>query len=254
MNNMSFAALKKLNLTPLSKRVSVVLLLGAVALVAISGILYLWVLLTGFEKASWQYGAWNRFSVALESNIAAWYAGALWLTLAYALAFIGVIADRKRINWFLLSAVAVYAAIDEITVLHEYYFLLGDHIAKLLPFIPVSYTWVLIGIPLALLVLVLSLPLVKILPRGVRNGLFLAGGTFLLGAIVFETIGGHIEILHNYDITWHFMLEVHAEELLEFCGVIFAIAAVLQMAVVDRTATGFHLRFRGYAGAVPQTA
>lgn len=234
-------------LTGLTRALVQTLTIIAVAIVLLSGIFYTLTNAEDFAPTAW-FWLWERFDVAAEVNFASMYGATLWLLLSAITAFVGVLADRKRGNWFFISAVAAYAALDEVTILHEQLYLLGDYIRAYIPLTMVSYTWVIVGVLQAIIVSFFSLPLLVKLPRGVQLGLIVGGTVFLLGAVVMETIGGHIEMHFMGQVTWHLRLEIHLEELFEYLGVIIAIGAVSQMLLVEKTAQSVKLGFRGYRG------
>lgn len=232
-------------LTGLTRALVQTLTIIAVAIVLLSGIFYTLTNAEDFAPTAWLW-LWERFDVAAEVNAAAWYGAVLWLVFSALAAIVGVLADRKRGNWFFISAVAAYAALDEATILHEHLYLLGDYIRSYVPLTIFSYTWAIVGVLLAIIVILVSLPLLVHLPRGVQLGLIVGGIVFLAGAVVLETIGGHIEMHFMGQVTWHLRLEIHFEELFEYLGVIIAIGAVSQMLLVERTAQSVKLGFRGY--------
>ncbi|MEE6295159.1 hypothetical protein [Georgenia wangjunii] len=219
----------------------------ATGIAVISGLLYVAVVLTGFESSPW-HGLHVLVDVAGEHNAATWYASVLWALLALTAVAVGAHAPRLRLSWFFLAAVAVYASIDEYAMLHEKLWVLGDLLTEYLPFDPFSYRWVVAGVVLAVVVAALLAPLALRLPLPVMVGLVAAGFVFLLGAVGVETWGGFVE--RSYEqLTWHLKLLMHLEEWLEMVGVALAIWSVSEMIVWRRTEDGVATAFRGYRGA-----
>jgi hypothetical protein len=221
----------------------------ATAVVAISGLLYVAVVLTGFESSPW-HDLWVLFDVAMEFNVPTWYASALWAMLALVAVVVAAHAPRHRVSWFFLAAVAVYASIDEYAILHERFYVIGGQLSRYLPFDPFSYRWVVAGVAFAAIVAVVLAPLALRLPRSIMVGLIAAGFVFLLGAVGVETWGGFVERSFDGQVTWHLKLLMHLEEWLEKVGVALAIWSVSEMIVWQRTEHGVTTRFRGYR--VPQ--
>lgn len=215
------------------------------AVVVVSGLLYVAVVLTGFESSPW-HELWVLFDIAAEHNAATWLASALWAFLALVAIAVGAHAPRLRASWFFLAVVAVYASIDEFAMLHERFYRIGDRLTPYLPFDPFSYRWVVAAVLFAVVVAVLLAPLALQLPRPIMIGLLAAGFVFLLGAVGVETWGGFVERDFGGQVTWHLKLLMHLEEWLEKVGVALAIWSVAEMLVVRRTEEGVATRFRGY--------
>ncbi|MBG6179308.1 hypothetical protein [Arthrobacter sp. CAN_A1] len=120
----------------------------------------------------------------------------------------------------------VFFSLDETLELHERLDLIGGRIALLLPF-EVGFTWIIPGIAIAAVLVLLLLRLVLSLPPSVRNGIILAGATFVAGAVVVETIGGYW--INNNGMTWHFFALVLIEETLEMAGIALCLASLLHL-------------------------
>lgn len=224
----------------------VVVILGAVStvLVVASGLLYLKMLDTQWADDIWLW-LFQKVDMAGEGNIAATWGAWVWGILALSAALVGFLAQRKRVSWFLLAFIAIYAGFDEATMIHEEFYRFSNLVQSYLPTELFSYSWVMVGVVVAAVFIALLLPLVLALPTRSLVGLMLGGAIFLTGAVVMETVGGHIES-HFGQVTWHLMLAIQIEEFFEYLGVIVVIWAVLRMVVVARDDSGYRVSFRGY--------
>ncbi|MDO5645743.1 MAG: hypothetical protein Q4G21_08685 [Dermabacter sp.] len=234
--------------SPLPHTRWLLLILGGVsALISICSAL-LYVVVARMEERTWRWDwLWGQMFVGEEANVATWWAASLWLMLALVAVAVALVAPRLRLLWFFVALVAVYASVDEATMVHEELYRVGDLLVPLLPFDPFSYTWVVGGIIAIVIVATVLIPLAIRLPRTVLVGLVVAGAMFVLGAVVVETVGGHVQDRVGPE-TWPVLALIHVEEALEYFGVVLAIAAVASMLVPVRTGDGVAVRFRGYRG------
>ncbi len=104
---------------------------------------------------------------------------------------------RPRWPWLLLAAMAGFLGIDEGSEIHEHFTFFTIRSIKDGTLDPNSMRWVFFAwtIPYVLVfgaILGVLIPWLVRLERRVRNGLFLAGSIYLLGAVVTEIIGGHV--------------------------------------------------------------
>lgn len=88
-----------------------------------------------------------------------WYRAGLWLVLGIRAATIAVARPAFRWSWWLLALVSRFASVDECLEVHERLDLPGNLLAERLP-VDIGFTWVVLGMPIALALLrrVLSLP------------------------------------------------------------------------------------------------
>ncbi|MBE0010402.1 MULTISPECIES: hypothetical protein [unclassified Arthrobacter] len=166
------------------------------------------------------------FDVGREINVPTWFSAGLWILTGVVAGYFARKASRFRKSWWLFASVCVFFSLDETLELHERLDLIGGRIALLLPF-EVGFTWVIPGIAIAAVLVLLLLRLVLSLPSSVRNGIILAGATFVTGAVVVETLGGYW--LDANGMTWHFFLMVLVEETLEMAGVALCLASLLHL-------------------------
>lgn len=168
------------------------------------------------------------FDVGREYNMATWYNSGLWLLVGALSAAIAVARSAHRRSWWLLTAVALFASVDEYLEVHERLDLPADRLLERLPF-DLGFSWVLFGAPIALVIGVLLLRLVLALPARARNGLFLGGVLFLLGAIGVESMNGMILAGNDHIVNNAYIYGTMLEELLEMSGVAVAFASLLSL-------------------------
>jgi hypothetical protein len=168
------------------------------------------------------------FDVGREYNMATWYNSGLWLLMGALSGAIAVSRPAHRGAWWLLTAVCLFASVDEYLEVHERLDLPADRLLAHLPF-ELGFSWVLLGAPIALVVGLLLLRLVLALPARVRNGLILGGVLFLLGAIGVESLNGRILAADDHVVTNPFIYGTMLEELLEMSGVAIAFASLVSL-------------------------
>lgn len=168
------------------------------------------------------------FDVGREYNLATWYNSGLWLLMGVLSAAIALARPAHRGAWWLLTAVALFASVDEYLEVHERLDMPGNRIAEHLPFDP-GFTWVLLGAPIALMIGLLLLRLVLSLPARARNGLILGGVLFLLGAIGAESMNGMILAGNGHIVNNAFIYGTMLEEMLEMSGVAVALASLVSL-------------------------
>lgn len=172
------------------------------------------------------------FDVGREYNMATWYNSGLWLVMGVLSAAIALARPVRRRAWWLLTAVALFASVDEYLEVHERLDLPGNRLAEHLP-VDIGFTWVLLGGPIALVIALLLLRLVLSLPARARNGILLGGALFLLGALGVESVNGMILARNDHVVDNAFLYGTMLEELLEMSGVAVAFASLLSLVERD---------------------
>ena len=135
---------------------------------------------------------YNIFSLFIETSIPTLFST---LNLLFSSILLWVIAkytkvtgDKRRYHWLFLSILFLFLALDEGAQIHE---TIGVSISSFFNFSvghPLYYVWV---IPYTALVLIVGLIYLKFLftlPRGIRNGIIVAGMLFLIGALGLEIV------------------------------------------------------------------
>lgn len=181
-----------------------------------------------------------------EASLPTWFSQTNLALLAAALAAVGLILRRRPaepgstspdigrpLAWFVLATVALYLSIDEGAQLHERVNWVFDGTTA--PTGALTWWWV---IPFGLLVLAVAAAFSRFwwrLPVPTRNGLAIAAGLYVAGAIGMEMVGS--EIINGGDGTGRFgggtgyayLAATTVEESLEMLGVIIAIYTVLEL-------------------------
>lgn len=194
---------------------------------------------TGIVSQNWHTVFWY-FDVGREYNMATWFASGLWLLLGALTAIIASTRPRHRWSWWLFSVVALLASVDEYLELHERLDIPGARLAEMLPF-DASFTWVIAGAPIALVVALLLLRLWLALPRRSQVGIALGGVLFLAGAIGVETVNGQTLAANEWVVTDAYIYGTMIEEFLEMVGVATAFAAVAGVVQRDTVRGGVRL-------------
>lgn len=212
--------------------------LVAAVLLVLSGVFYAGLVLSTPGKGVHEVFShlWFLHDVGAERNIPSWFASILWAAFAVACFGAAALAPR-RASWALAGIVGVAASIDEHSELHERLDQLGGPLTEAWG-LGLWFTWVIPGLGLAALVALVLWPLVWSLPRASRALVLGGGALFLLGAVVVETASGLVLAHFGGQVTWHFIAVTLVEEALEMFGLLLAIAGVLRLFRVERSADG----------------
>lgn len=168
-----------------------------------------------------------------EGNLTVWFSAGLWLVFGILCLVIGALAGIRG-PFYTFAAIGFYASMDETAMIHEMFNAVGHTLGSSLGTDIPTWPWVVFfGLPLALLVGLVSLRLMRILPRQVRTTLIWAGAFFLTAVIVLETISGFY--VTDGEITNHviYILVTHAEEYLEMVAISLAVSALASLLVVS---------------------
>lgn len=92
-----------------------------------------------------------------------------------------------------------------------------------------SFPWLVIGVPLALLVGLLLLPLVLSLPKRTTLGILAAGALFLSGAVGMELLNGYVLAYQEWVVNSRYVLVTLIEETLEMLAIGLAVASLLSL-------------------------
>lgn len=172
------------------------------------------------------FGFLKYFDLDSEMNIPTIFSFLLLCSFLLFLAgFIKNKIDRSsKAYWIFLGIVLFYIAIDEMIQIHEP---LG------LPFkIPpclsgvLCFSWVVYGVIFVLVVFMLIFKWLMRLPKNTRNRFIAAGALYVLGALVFEIIGGYYSSLPSSNM-FVFKMITLIEEIMEMTGLIIFIRALL---------------------------
>lgn len=169
------------------------------------------------------------FVLGNEQSFGTWFAVVL-------LAFGGLLAgttgrqmaSRNRtlaIGWAMLGLVMLAMSAEELLGLHE------TSVGPLRKRFDASgfltFTWVILGIPITVLVFAGGWPMLRRLPRPIRNQMIAAAAIFVFGSIGMELIGGKLFSLGMGNTT-AYAFSTGIEEGLELLGVLIGLDAILR--------------------------
>lgn len=128
-------------------------------------------------------------------------------------------------GWALVGVIMVAMSAEELIALHE------GTIPYLRTMFSTSgylhFAWVILGAPLALIVLFIGWPLMRRLTPPIRRQLLIAAAIFLLGAVGTELVGGKIAS-EDRQGTFTYAVITAIEEALEILAVLVGIDALLR--------------------------
>lgn len=191
-------------------------------------------------------GEWHHiFDVGSEQSVPTAWSTMLMAGAAVLCGLCAWLSWRQHVPgwpWTLLAVGLGAFAIDEAAMIHERLPLIVERLG-LEP--SLGYAWLLIGIPLALVVIGVVVVCAMLLPRTARWLLVTGILVFFLGAIVVEGVTGEIQSGSPDTYAVWFSELIHAEELLELIGIGIAACAPLSALRVSprdtSAATDLHL-------------
>lgn len=205
-----------------------ILLVPCLVLSFISGALYLGLLRSTPETFNDIHFWFYFFDVGREINVPTWYTSVMWAVAGLIGGYFARKAVRFRASWWLFAFVCVLLSLDEMLELHERLDMIGAELSKYVPF-DLRFTWVIPGAIIATVIVLLLLRTVISLPKGVRNGLILAGVIFVSGAIGAETLSGLVLAASTGEPPPLFFALTLLEETLEMGGIALCIASLLHL-------------------------
>ena len=210
-------------------RFVLVLTLIALALAVISWavVAYEWSL--GVDNTYWVAEASSLFNVTFEGNVPTWYTSLLMLIAAFLSLLIATYTIQKqlrwRIHWVGLMLLFFYLSLDEAAAIHEIFTSPTREAFNTSGYL--HFSWILVGVPVAIGIALLFLPFVLNLPAKTRNAFLLAGVIYLLGAVGVETIGANMWYETDGLVTPRYTAVGGVDEFLEMFGVILTIYGLL---------------------------
>lgn len=169
----------------------------------------------------------DEFRLNNENNIPSFFSGAMLMATSVlcAISYKRERADASRASWSwaVMCAVFAFLAFDELFQVHER---LSDPIRSYLQ-LPdaLRFAWVVVYFGFALAAAALFWPAWRHLRPQVKRAFAAGGGIYVLGAAVFETIGGAIYTGAQGDI-WY-GLAYTVEETLEMLGLVIFLYGLL---------------------------
>lgn len=172
------------------------------------------------------YGLSSLFNLDGEFNFPAWFS-AIMLFIASVLLYViyKISLDIKPdYFWLFLSIIFLYLSFDEMAGFHERFVYTLRNNFNLSGFF--YFSWVIVGIPFALLVGLLSVPFLRRLPPLAAKHFITAGFVYVLGAAGMEMIGASVFVTHQNKLLYVCITTI--EETLEMCGVILFIYSLVR--------------------------
>lgn len=171
------------------------------------------------------------FNINRESSIPTWYASSLLLGASGLLAFVAQQKQRDQApyyrHWRGLAFIFLYISIDEASAIHER--LTEPLQAMFSTSGPFYFAWVLVGIPLVLLFAAVYFRFWWNLPSRIRLLFFVAGITYVGGAIGVEMIGSSFWYYTGGTSLMYSSIGT-VEEFMEMLGIVVLIYTVLTYA------------------------
>lgn len=208
------------------------LLAVATVLAALSGLRHL--LYRLWPDMTWLHsGELHRLlDVNGEGNLVVWFTASLWLLLGLISMALGVLSGDKRM--FLLAAVGFLASMDETASIHESFNEVGWALADRWGLTVSTWPWVFFGAPVALAVVLITIPLLRSLPTAVSKTLIIAGLIFLTAVLFLEAISGLFMEGGTASNPVAYVLVTHAEEYLEMVTISLAVSALVALTRWDK--------------------
>lgn len=167
-----------------------------------------------------------------EGNLIVWFTAGLWLILGLTATGLGVLLGDRRM--FVLSAVGFLASMDETASIHESFNHVGWALADRWGLTVSTWPWVFFGAPVALAVVLITVPLLRSLPTAVSKTLIIAGLIFLTAVLFLEAISGLFMDGDTATNPVAYVLVTHAEEYLEMVAISLALSALVALTRWDK--------------------
>lgn len=179
----------------------------------------------GFDHPS-VYGLSSLFNLDAELNIPAWFSGIILFIASVLLYVIYKISSgiKPMYYWLFLSIIFLYLSFDEMASFHERFMFMLRNYFNLSGFL--YFSWVIVGIPFAILVGLLSVPFLRRIPPQAAKFFITAGFLYVFGAAGVEMIGA--SVFETHENTLLYALITTVEETLEMCGVILFIYSLVR--------------------------
>lgn len=193
------------------------------------------------RKTAW-HDLYSYLTLSGEYNLPAQWNAALLLLVSVAALVSGLLTGRgvTRWGWFVVGAVTLLMSVDEATQIHE-------RTADLVTRNPLpTFPWVVVGVPLAVLLVTVLVLATWRLERPVRRRLGLALALYILGALVLEALSGYYWRQQRPNVSELFGT---VEELLEMVACIYAAHVIVGSWLPMRITVRATEKTTGSAGA-----
>ncbi|MDQ7035357.1 MAG: hypothetical protein Q9P01_11125 [Anaerolineae bacterium] len=154
--------------------IAIVLTIIALVLAIISWALVAYEWSLGVNNTYWVHEASTLFNVTFEGNVPTWYA-VLLLLIAALFSFL-IAADVRqsksnwRIHWMGLTLLFLYLSLDEAAAIHEIFTTPTREAFETTGYL--YFSWMLVGVPVAIVVALLFLSFVGNLPKQTKIAFF----------------------------------------------------------------------------------
>lgn len=162
----------------------------------------------------------------MENNVPTWYAS---ITLFLCSSLLSIIAIEKRaesdsywLHWVILSFIFICISIDEMASLHN----LFGKVLNLNTEGIFFFSWVVIGIPLVIILMLVYYRFLFHLPHNILRLFLLSGSLFVGGALGMELFDGWYASRHGTENITYWLL-TSIEETLEMTGIAVFIYSLL---------------------------
>ena len=168
------------------------------------------------------------FDLDIENNIPTLYSAFAILICSF-LFFIIAMQKRKQLNyeslcWFFLAIIFLFLSIDEVFQIHESIGDITENYINSTGFL--YFPWVVPYTFMLIIFIVIYWKFVLHLPKRTALLFILSGTLYLIGAIVFDMLGGREAELNGYDAVIYTILYT-IEEFLEMIAIVILLYALL---------------------------
>ncbi|MBH0186235.1 MAG: hypothetical protein HP477_12730 [Nitrospira sp.] len=184
----------------------------------------------GFD---YQKGLVRLFHLDRENNIPSWYSSVALGLAALVLVIIAQVEQTRESAsaraWWILAALFLYLSMDEAASIHEMLIGVVTPLLKQAGLFAgfLTYSWVVVGIPLVGIVALTFRRFLAALPYDTRWLFIFAGGLFVAGAIGIEMIGAQVESTIGTREAMVYVVVVTLEEGCEMFGIALFLYALL---------------------------
>lgn len=171
------------------------------------------------------------FNLDREGNIPTYFSGLQLLFAGLFVASIALTLQRRRERgyrtWWVLAAVLTFMSIDEVSQIHENFYMLVEKFPALTAVMG-GRAWVFVGLLIVAVVGAYFIPFLFRLPTKTRWGYIAAGGLFVIGAAGLEVVEALVRRSQGRGLA--VALTATAQEVLEMASIAYFIVVTLRHA------------------------